>query len=159
MRGGALYVGGHQHHPAFLTLNPQTSTLNQMQNDTLFGQRVLTVTFEDGRTAEMTIKQFRLKQYQQAFPLLDDELGLVALGAGVARGIIEALHPKSFEAAYAALKEVNADGFFIWSARQMERGAASMKNLPPELLEKVIAQSQRRSPLLPPSPLSPPAAA
>jgi hypothetical protein len=126
-----------------------------MTNDTLFGSRILPVTFEDGRTAEMTIKQFKLRQYQQAFPLLDDEIGLIALGAGVARGVIEALHPDSFEAAYTALKEVNAQGFFIWSARQMERGAASMKNLPPELLEKMMA----KNPTLPmPSPPLPPSA-
>jgi hypothetical protein len=129
-----------------------------MTNDTLFGQRVLNVTFEDGHTAEMTIKQFKLRQYQQAFPLLDDEIGLVALAAGAARGVIEGLHPKSFEAAVAAVKEVNADGFFIWCGRQMERGAASMRNLPPELLEKVIAQT-KRSPLSTSSPLLPPTAA
>lgn len=112
-----------------------------MSNDTLFGSRTLPVTFEDGRTAEMVIKQFRVKQYQQAFPLLDDEMGLVALAAGCVRAEVEALHPKSFEHAYAALKEVNAEGFFIWSQRQMERGAAGMRNLPPELLEKVITRS------------------
>lgn len=128
-----------------------------MTNDTLFGQRVLNVTFEDGHTAEMTIKQFKLRQYQQAFPLLDDEIGLVALAAGAARGVIEGLHPKSFELAIAAVKEVNADGFFIWSERQMARGAANMKNLPAELIERVIAQS-KRSPLLTPLPFSPPPA-
>jgi len=128
-----------------------------MINDTLFGQRVLNVTFEDGHTAEMTIKQFKLRQYQQAFPLLDDEIGLVALATGAARGVIEGLHPKSFEAAVAAVKEVNADGFFIWSERQMARGAASMRNLPPELLERVIAQS-KRSASLTPLPLLPPSA-
>ena len=104
----------------------------------------------------MTIHQLKLRQYQQAFPLLDDELGLVALASGSTRGVIEALHPKSFEAAWRALQEVNADGFFCWSARQMERGAASMKNLPPELLEKVLAQGRSASSR--PSPASPPTA-
>lgn len=129
-----------------------------MSNDTLFGGRTLSVTFEDGRPGEMTIKQFRLRQYQQAFPLLDDEIGLVALASATARGLVEALHPKSFEAAYAAVKEVNADGFFIWSARQMERGANSMRNLPPELLEKVMARG-KPSILMTQSPPSPPNAA
>lgn len=137
-----------------------------MNNDTLFGSRVLQVTFEDGRAGEMTIHQFRLKQYQQAFPLLDDELGLVALAAGSTRGVIEALHPKSFEAAYTALKEVNAEGFFTWSERQMARGAANLRNLPPEMLERVLQnQVARKPPMDPtsrwsmPSPLSPPNAA
>ena len=129
-----------------------------MTNDTLFGSRILKVNFEDGRDAEMTIHQLKLRQYQSAFPLLDDEIGLVALAAGTHRGVIEALHPKSFEAAWAALKEVNADGFFIWSERQMERGAAGMRNLPPALLEKLLA-SGKRSPSSPPSPPSPPTAA
>jgi hypothetical protein len=117
-----------------------------MNNDTLFGQRTLHVKFEDGRDAEMTIHQLKLRQYQQAFPLLDDEIGLVALAAGAARGVIEALHPKSFELAVAALQEVNSEGFFTWSERQMARGAKSMKNLPPEMLEKVLAATQKRSP-------------
>jgi len=125
-----------------------------MSNDTLFGSRILPVVFEDGRKADLVVSQFRVKQYQQAFPLLDDEIGLVALAAKCTRAEVEALHPESFEEAVKALKEVNEKGFFIWSARQMERGAAGMRNLPPELVEKVIARSQsaKQSPL---SPLKP----
>jgi hypothetical protein len=125
-----------------------------MTNDTLFGSRILKVQFEDGREAELTIRQFKLRQYQAAFPLLDDEIGLVALAAGTARGVVEAMHPKSFEAAYAAVKEINAEGFFIWSARQMERGAAGLRNLPPEMVERIIVAGKKPTSATP-SPLSP----
>jgi hypothetical protein len=128
-----------------------------MSNDTLFGSRTLHVTFEDGRKAEIKISQFRLRQYQQAFPLLDDELGLVALASNNPRGVIEALHPASFEEAIKAVREVNAEGFFTFAERRMERGAASMRNLPPEILERLLQAKRFPSPPL--SPPSPPIAA
>jgi hypothetical protein len=127
-----------------------------MQNDTLFGQRVLQVVFEDGREAELTIKQFRLREYQAALQLIEDEIGLVTLACGGKRGVVEALHPKSFELAYAALKEVNAEGFFTWSERQLARGAANMRNLPPEMVERMLAKFV---PSAKPLPGSPPSAA
>jgi hypothetical protein len=105
----------------------------------------LKITFQDGREAEITIQQFRVKQYQQAFPLLDDEIGLVAMASGNPRGVIEELHPDSFEQAVAAMKEVNEKGFSTWAGRQMERGAAAMRNLPPDLLEKFITNNTRRT--------------
>lgn len=126
-----------------------------MSNDTLFGQRILNVTFEDTRTAEMVIKQFRVKQYQQAFPLMDDEIGLIALASGNVRGFVEMLHPKSFEEAIKAVQEVNAEGFFVWSARQMERGAKAMQSMPAELLERAMKMPGRGSALPTPSPSSP----
>jgi hypothetical protein len=121
----------------------------QTQNDTLFGQRVLPVKYEDGRDGELTVTQFKLKQYPAAVLALDDELALVALATGGQRGVIEALHPTSFEAAIAAVKEVNADGFFRFAARQMERAAENLKNLPPDMVEKLL---QKRLTSLAPSP-------
>ena len=127
----------------------------QNQNDTLFGRRILPVKYEDGHAGELEISQLKLRQYQQAFPLLDDEIGLVALCCGKPRGVIEALHPDSYEAAHATMKEVNGRGFFIFAARAMERASQNLRALPPEMLEKIMARGLTSSP--PSRPLPPPA--
>ena len=126
-----------------------------MSNTTLFGKKTLSVKYEDGRAGELDIHQLKLRQYSAALPLIDDEIGLVALCSGGQRGVIEALHPDSFEAAIAAVKEVNEKGFFTYAGRAMERAARNLKNLPPEILEKVLARGA--SSML--SPASPPRAA
>ena len=125
-----------------------------MSNTTLFGKKTLQVKYEDGRDGELDIHQLKLKQYQLALPVMEDEIGLVALCSGKPRGVIEALHPDSFEAAYAAVKEVNEKGFFTFADRALERAARNLKSLPPEMLTKVLAQRS-----LPASPGSPPPAA
>ena len=123
--------------------NPTSSTT------TLFGGRDLPVKFEDGKEAILTVRQLRLRDYQKALLVMDDEIGLTALVCDAKRGVIEALHPDSYEAAFKAVQEVNKEGFFVFAARQAERAAVNLRNLPPELVEKMI--SSRLSPISPPA--------
>lgn len=106
---------------------------------TLFGKKVVEVIFEDSRQGEFTVNQLKLKDYPAAMKLLDDEFGFAAIVCGVNRGLIEALHPESYERVNAAVREVNANGFFTYAARQNERAAENLRNLPPELIEKMIS--------------------
>lgn len=87
----------------------------------LFQNKKITVMLEDGKTEEVTVSQFKIREYDRAFDLADDEFGLVELACGKEKGWSQTIHPESFEALYAAVEEVNAKGFFGWCARKRER--------------------------------------
>ena len=116
--------------------------------ETLFGGRELPVKLEDGRDATVTVRQLRLRDYPGAFALLDQEFKFVALACDTKPALIEALHPESYERVFAAVKEINKEGFFVYAARQAERAQENLRNLPPALVERLI--SSRLSPTSPP---------
>lgn len=120
---------------------------------TLFGGADVAVTFEDGRAATLKVRQFKVREYRALFPLLEDEIGLCARATDQPRAAVESLAPASFEAVYATMREVNGGGFFCFARRQLERGAENLRNLPPDMVEKIMARasaSSAPSPLLPP---------
>ncbi len=127
---------------------------NTQKLTTLLGGKTIPVQFEDGTVGELKVRQFRLKDYELAFSLLADEIGLLALNAGQARQYIETLSPESFEAAFGVLKEINAGGFFSSAARRFARQAENLRTMPPEIVERFIAKhttaSPTRSPIMPP---------
>jgi len=140
------------------------------QTDTLFGGRLVTAAFENGESAPVRVRQLRLAEYEKALALEPDEIAFVLfacdLGAG---GPMPASPPtpKSYEALYAAVREVNAEGFFPYSRRRAERAAqeqkatlAMMADLPPETIklamEKGLTQQQSRSPTSSPGFAPPP---
>jgi hypothetical protein len=105
---------------------------------TLFGGKELSVAFSDTRQDTLKVRQFKVKEYQTAFRLIDDEIGLVALACDRPRAIIEELVPQSYEAVHQAMQEVNANGFFIFAGRAMKRASENLAALPPEALERVL---------------------
>lgn len=105
----------------------------------MFGSRVLPVKHEDGKTGEVTVKQLKLRDYQVAYKLLDDEIGLTAFICGLKKEEIEKLHPESYETVFAAANELNAGGFFTYADRQAERAAENLKLMPKEIIEKLIS--------------------
>ena len=127
---------------------------NTEKTITLLGGKTIAVQFESGTPGELKIRQFRLAEYEDAFRAHDDEFALVARACGRTREFIQTLAPESYEQALATVREVNAHGFFAFAARRLERAAANLKQLPAELVEKMIerqkATSPMRSPILPP---------
>ena len=120
-----------------------------MKTDTtLFGQQVLTVQFEDGAAGEITVRQLKLREYPAAVRLWGDEFAFAALCCGVTAAQLQTLLPADYERVQAAVQEVNQEGFFIFAARQEKRAAENLKNLPPEMVEKIL--SSRLSATLPP---------
>jgi hypothetical protein len=133
-------------------------------NTTLFGGRLATVTFLDGRTDEITVRQLPLRDYEKAFNILDDELALTALICGMDKAWLtgtkedgsDGLQPESYEALRAAAQEVNGKGFFAWSQRRAERvqaqllqNAGLLAALPPEAVQKAMDASNPSRPSSP----------
>lgn len=124
-----------------------------MTTDTLFLGRTLNVRLLDGTAAEFKVHQLRLGQYEDAFKLLDDEIALTAFICGHDRAWADTLQPESYEAVYAAAQEVNAKGFFAWSARRKERerqqqeaAIAAMAQLPPDMVKVAMQTAQPAAP-------------
>lgn len=121
-------------------------------NNTLFGGRLVTVRYGDNHTEDIRVRQLPVADYESAYKLLNDEIGLTALICGrkkewlTAREESAAISPESYEALYLAAKEVNGQGFFVWSVRQAEldrvaqaRMLSSIAHLPPEALNQIVA--------------------
>ena len=123
----------------------------------LLGKTTVPVQRETGETGELTVNQFRLRDYPEAFRLLDDEIGLAGKACGQSRQQMETLTPESFEHVLAQVREVNAQGFFTFASRQLEKSAGTLRNLPPALVERIFAGIKPVSP--PPSSIVPPPAA
>ena len=123
---------------------------------TLHGFHVVSITLEDGSPAEVKVRQIRLREYQTAFRLMDNEPALVALVTQQTQQQVEAWSPESFEAVYTKLQEVNAAGFFTFAARQLERAAQQMRNLPGVMVEKILAAGQAKQASPPGSLIVPP---
>jgi len=133
-------------------------------NNTLFGGRLATVAFLDGRTEEITVRQLPLRDYERAFNILDDELALTALICGKDKAWLtgskedgsDGLQPESYEALRAAAQEVNGNGFFAWSQRRAERlhaqllqNAGLLAALPPEAMRLAVEASNPSRPSSP----------
>ena len=133
------------------------------KNYTFFRGKTVSVVLEDGVTAIFTVRQFRLREYKALLPKTGDEIELVAAACGKTRAEIEAVQPASYEALYAALKEVNADGFFTFAARRMADGQREIQNmldagLPADKVMDMLAAAGRAISSTPSRPLPPPAA-
>lgn len=113
------------------------------KSHTLFGGAQIKVVFADSREDDFKVRQFKVKEYQAAFRLIDDEIALVALACDKPRQVIEELTPESYELAHAKMREVNLAGFFEFAARTMKQNAANLAALPPATLEKVLANKFR----------------
>jgi hypothetical protein len=128
--------------------------MNDLKTHTLFGGIKVEVILEDGTKQEWTIRQIKVREYQVAFRLIDDEPGLMAIACDVKRPAVETLSPESYSTVYSTMQEVNQGGFFIFAGRQKERAAEMLERLPAELVAQAMLAN--RSTSLTPSPLIPP---
>lgn len=126
------------------------------KNDTLLGGRLIpAVPFADGHTEDVRVRQLPLADYERAFACREDEIALTALccesaspgdpastGAH-ARAWALTLTPASYEALYAAAREVNAHGFFAYAARretrEWEQLTAIAAQMSPDTLRAAIS--------------------
>ena len=99
------------------------------QNDTLFAGREISVTLDGGTTETFTVRQFRLREYQKLLPIVADEIALVAAACGKTKADIELVRPDSYELLHAAMREVNAAGFFTYTARQEAAGKREIQSM------------------------------
>lgn len=96
---------------------------------------------EDGTSVEVKVRMLRLREYAHAMALLDREMELVAYVCGITAVQLQELAPESYEALVVKVREVNKDGFFSYSARQVERANESLRMLPQEVWERVLGRT------------------
>lgn len=116
------------------------------QTTTALGGRNLEIVYVDGRKDTYFIKQFPVKEWKHLLPKINDEFALIAAAAGKPVGVIESLSPVSYHAAYAAVKEVNAEGFFVFADRMAANGARELALLPPDMLKDILLAKNPANP-------------
>ena len=116
----------------------------QNKTDTLLG-RTVPVKFEDGTAGEIVVHQLRIVEYKKAFPVIGDEVAIVAMATDQTKARIESLTPESYEVLQAAVQEVNANGFFIYAGRQMAATAKNLSALPADVLQAALSQFTSRT--------------
>jgi hypothetical protein len=121
---------------------------NEQKIETLFGGRLIIVTHEDGGSEEVKVSQLRLADYDRAFLLIEDELGLTAVMCGKDKAWINTLQPESYDELQAVAREVNARGFFSFAERRQARLFNAMANFKPEALMEMMDRAKSTSPTL-----------
>lgn len=130
------------------------------KTETLFGGRTVAVLHEDSSREEIKVHQLRLADYERAYAMLDDEMGLTAFCCGKEKGWVLTLQPESYELLQSAAREVNQRGFFSFAARRDEREReqqagvfAAMAEMPAEAIEALAKAGGQKNGILPtPSP-------
>jgi hypothetical protein len=115
----------------------------------LAGGKTVTLLIANGPDQNIFVRQLPLRDYDAAFKLLNDEIGLTAFcalspadGKPMPKETLFDYSPENYEALFEAAKEVNANGFFLYSARRLRREEAEnlhwariASELPPETLK------------------------
>ncbi|HEY4414469.1 MAG TPA: hypothetical protein VGO57_02160 [Verrucomicrobiae bacterium] len=125
----------------------------------LFGKHTFLGTLDDGRKARITVRQIKVKEYPTATLYYPNEYARTKFCSSVEvetePGVFkilplagfDELSPASYEEAQKEVVRLNEGGFFLSADRQMKLGVASLQNMPPEVVEKMISQMS-----LPPTP-------
>jgi len=123
-------------------------------SDTLWPRKLMLKTTA-GTEREFLLRPIPLKDYDKAWAAMDYEFSLAAVATGISRDQILELEPQEFERLIVAIREINANGFFAWSARRAARIAEAARAnfeaiaaLPPEIAREILrdATSPNSSP-------------
>jgi len=114
----------------------------QVKSDTLRGGREMTVTLETGHTEQIVVSQIKVRDYDKAFNVIDDNTKLIALACERPEKWVLNLSPESYGDLEEALYEVNSSGFFRSAVRQMQQRAAMF---PPDLRQAMLGANQSTS--------------
>ena len=109
---------------------------------TLLGGLPLKVTYQDGSSEELTIKQLPVKQMLPLLKAIDDEPAMAELFCGKPEGWSASLTPESFELVVEEGDKLNRDFFVRWVQRRQRR----MKSLVPGITEKLTTAAVSLSP-------------
>jgi hypothetical protein len=126
--------------------------------NTLFGKKEIAVKFaDDDEAGTVTVTQFKLADYPALMREYDNEFALVARAVGRDVKFVQTLTPASYEEVLAAMREINAKGFFAYAGRQIERGNSAVAGwigagVPPEKIPAMTRGWSAPSPTLPPTP-------
>jgi len=123
----------------------------------LKGGKSVSVTFDNGETAEVFVSKLKLAQYDDAFKVYDKEMELTAFICGRTKNWILGTPPKhenqlteeSYELLVQESRAVNEKGFFVFAQREQEKFSARMRAMPASLItaatqalaNRVVSQS------------------
>jgi hypothetical protein len=113
---------------------------------TLKGGREVTVTLETGETEVVIVRQFSLKQYDQALLIHEDEIALNGLACGKDKNWASSLSPESHEELVNIVREVNEKGFFPFAQRTYPKIVARLNSVKPEVLRAAIEKASQPLP-------------
>ncbi len=102
----------------------------------------VSIILDDGTTSTVEVRQLPVKEYEAAFLLNDDELGLTAKFCGKIKDWIYTVSPESYESLVATSKEVNA-AFFGYATRRYQEQTARLAAVPQEVLAKFASASEK----------------
>jgi hypothetical protein len=89
--------------------------------ETLIGGRDVVAKFLDGSTETVRIQQFKIRRMDEYLKTIDDEPARIELAADKPKGWADNLTPDSHTELLAATEGLNADTFFAWLRRRVER--------------------------------------
>ena len=136
---------------------PTNTTESQSKIATLFGGVDFSITHEDGSAETIRIRQLRLGEYEAGYRLREDEFSITAFCCSqsaapekpLTKEWVMTLEPRSYETLQAKCREVNQEGFFVWSVRKADEEAEMNRkwikgaaDLPPAVLAAVIEQGK-----------------
>lgn len=110
-----------------------------MKTETLLGGASHDITLADGTTATVKVRQIRLKEYEAAARIADQEFRLVELVCDQPAGWVETVSPESYELLATEMRRLNPS-FFAWQGRKR---ADLYRNLPPAVLDRAVAEATR----------------
>lgn len=110
---------------------------------TLKGGATLTVLLENETMQELHIRQLRVRDYDDAFPVYDNEIRLLALACDKPEDFIKELTPESFDSAVAHLNEINK-GFFGYAQRQMDKLTKRLNGMAPHVIAAAKAKADEK---------------
>ena len=109
------------------------------KTETLLGGASHEITLADGTTITVKVRQIRLKEYEAAGSIADQEFRLVELVCDQPAGWVETVSPDSFELLATEMRRLNPS-FFAWLVRKQ---ADLYRKTPPWLLERAVAEATR----------------
>lgn len=95
--------------------------MNAPKAETLAGGRDFQVTYLDGSTETVQIRQLPVREFERYLAKLDDECGVAEMLCLKEPGWADRLHPETLGALVTAGEEVNRCYFLPWLQRRAER--------------------------------------
>lgn len=119
--------------------------------EALFGGKVISVTFRDGRTEEVRVRELPIRRFPDFFTSLQDEGQLLALVTGQDEETIDKLSDESHEALVEAAMDVNFTRAERWLERQAKLGER-LQNNPAVKTAAALQKTLQTSPSAPVAP-------
>ena len=119
------------------------SSTKPSPTETVLGRRI-TITKESGATVDLTLRAFRVREFNELMPLLGNEPALIEKALDVSRGALvdgaDPILPESYEALAECFHQLNQP-FFAYCTRQ----SRLMSQVQGKTLERALTTALERT--------------